>query len=83
MLKNQMPVEFPCHVARLNSTEISHSEFDSDAVFAVSNVLQFKPRSIVASRKPIAARPTHSDNFFSTLAAAMTRKSVAAHMETF
>ncbi len=83
MLKDHHTVRFPCPPAGKDASNISQSEYDSDAKMVVSNVIPFKPRLRVGSRPQHDAFNSTTDSFFSTLAAAMTRKSVPAHMETF
>jgi hypothetical protein len=83
VLKYQDAMNFLCPSAWKKSAEISHSATDSDARKPASNILHFKPRPIVASRTPHAALTSDIDSFFNTLAAAMTRKSVPANMESF
>jgi hypothetical protein len=83
MLKKQNTEGFPSHVAWQNSIEIPHSEFDSVAGSSASNVLRFMPRSPLFSRRPLTPSISDPDSFFNILAAAMSRKSVTAHMESF
>jgi hypothetical protein len=78
-----MPEDLPCQSTWQNAIEILHSEFDSDAVLAASNVIRFVPRPLGASRRPLTPHSTDTDRFFSTLAAAMARKSVTAYKESF